>query len=88
MGFVAVQHFGSSWARDQTHVPCTDRFLTTGPPGKPQIEFLKKYHAIVRMAVPCYVPTNSEHIRVSFLPCLPELVICCLFDDSYLTDMK
>ena len=42
MGFVALLHFGSSWARDQTHVPCTGKFLTTGPPGMPQIAFLKK----------------------------------------------
>ena len=24
MGLVALQHVGSSWTRDQTHIPCTD----------------------------------------------------------------
>ena len=37
MGPVAPWHIGSSWARDQTHVPCIARwFLSTLSPGKPQ----------------------------------------------------
>ena len=79
MGFVALQHFGPSWARDQTHVPCTGKFLTTGPPGMPQIAFLKKYHTVVHMAVSCYVLTNGEHIRVSFLPCLCQYLLSVVF---------
>ena len=36
----ALQDMGSSWIRDQTHVSCTaGRFLTTKPPGKPQLHF-------------------------------------------------
>ena len=38
VGLVAPQHMESSWARDQTHVPCngTQSLLTTGPLGKPR----------------------------------------------------
>ena len=28
-GFVALQHVGSSWTRDQTHVPCIGRWNPT-----------------------------------------------------------
>ena len=38
IGFVTLQHLGSSWTRDRTHPwlnpALTGRFLTNGPPGK------------------------------------------------------
>ena len=37
-GLVAVQHVGSSWTRNWTHVPwISSRFLTTRPWGSPEI---------------------------------------------------
>ena len=36
MGLVPLQHVGSSWTRDQTHVPrMAGGFLSTAPPRKP-----------------------------------------------------
>ena len=41
MSLVALQHVGSSWTRDGTHVYHIARcILTTGPPGKPFIAML------------------------------------------------
>ena len=41
MAYVSPYHVGSSWIRDQTHVPCMAvRVLITRPPGKPPIAFL------------------------------------------------
>ena len=38
MGLVAPWHVGSSWTRDQTHVPCI-QLLTSRLPEKPQLLF-------------------------------------------------
>ena len=39
-GLVTLQHVEFSWTRNQTHISCTGRFLTTGSPGKSSLQLL------------------------------------------------
>ena len=39
-GLVALQHVESSRTRNQTHIPCIGRFLTSGSPGKSFLQLL------------------------------------------------
>ena len=42
-GLVALQHVESPRTRNQTHIPCISRFLTTGSPGKSFLQLLNVF---------------------------------------------
>ena len=58
MGLVAPQHMGSSWTRDQTHVPCVGRqILNHCATREVPLLIIFKHHFVLKQC--CFFPGNS-----------------------------
>ena len=62
-GLVAPRHVGSSWTRDQTHVPCIGRWIL--------------HHWATREAL-VNLFKNCVAIQYTFIICLTRLLLSCI----------
>ena len=76
MGLIALQHVGSCWTRDQTHVPCISKIFTPEAPGKPEEEnFVVSIHLLswrlsrqfsfLKSGCPGSCPSDSQSVDLT-----------------------
>ena len=79
-GFMAHRlcpmHMGSSWTRNQTCVPCIDRFLTTGPQGKSLELFLMQLVYCINSIPKDLDPWESYHLLCCCCSCCSVAQLC------------